>query len=234
MVAQLEVASKDEAKSGVAIAQLVAVIGLLRELRRLRLAPRWHLKQSFVNEVDRRTLLDRSMAWLFGRYLMALPKLVDSADGPLEEVSYLRALLLWLAWDLGEELTDKISPMLDANESMGRIRTNAILFELLPSAAADPDEVAELERSIRMTVTPTGEEAARAATWLVRHLAIGKQLQDASLSTSLAVAEMRVGELATVPGTSPPLRRVVTGVVGDQFSIWDFDGVRSFVRRSTT
>ena len=231
MVAQLEAASKDEGKTGVAVAQLVAVLALLRELRRLRLAARWRLRQSFVNEVDRRTLLEKSMAWLFGRNSMALPKLVEAADGPLEEVSYLRALLLWMAWDLGEELTDRINPLLDVGESMGRIRCNAILFELLPTAVTDPDELAELERSIRMTVTPTGEEAARAAKWLIRHLAVGKQVQDASVSKSLADAEMRVGSLATVPGTSPPRRRVVTAVDGKQFSVWEFDGVRSFVRQ---
>ena len=231
MVAQLEAASKDDGKTGVAVAQLVAVLALLRELRRLRLAARWRLRQSFVNEVDRRTLLEKSMAWLFGRNSMALPKLVEAADGPLEEVSYLRALLLWMAWDLGEELTDRISPLLDADDSMGRIRTNAILFELLPTAATDPDELAELERSIRMTVTPTGEEAARAAKWLVRHLAVGKQVQSTSVSTSLADADVRVGSLATVPGTDPPRRRVVTAVDRNQFSIWEFDEVRSFVRR---
>ena len=231
MVVQLDTAANDETKAEVAVAQLVAVLGLLRELRRLRLAPRWRLKQSFVNEVDRRTLLEKSMAWLFGRNSMALPKLVDAADGPLEEVSYLRALLLWLAWDLGEELTDRISPLLGADESMARVRTNAILFELLPTAAGDPEELAELERSIRMTLTPTGEEAARAAGWLARHLAVGRQVEDASVAPSRVDAEMRVGALATVPGTSPPRRRVCTSVVGDEFSIWEFDGVRSFVRQ---
>lgn len=113
------------------------------------------------------------------------------------------------------------------NES--RIRTNAIFFELLPAAASDPDELAELERSIRMTVPQTGEEAARAAGWLARHLAVGRHVQNAAAQTSQLHAEMRVGALATVPGTSPPCRRVCTAVVGNEFSIWEFDGVRSFV-----
>ena len=69
------------------------------------------------------------------------------------------------------------------------------------------------------------------AGWLVRNLAVGKQVQSTSVSTSLADAEMRVGSLATVPGTSPPRRRVVTAVDGKQFSVWEFDGVRSFVRQ---
>ena len=66
---------------------------------------------------------------------------------------------------------------------------------------------------------------------LVRHLAVGKQVQSTSVSTSLADADVRVGSLATVPGTNPPRRRVVTAVDRNQFSIWEFDGVRSFVRR---
>lgn len=114
------------------------------------------------------------------------------------------------------------------NES--RIRTNAIFFELLPAVASDPDELAELERSIRMTVPQTtGEEAARAAGWLARHVAVGRHVQNAAAETSPLHAEMRVGALATVPGTGPPCRRVCTAVVGNEFSIWEFDGVRSFV-----
>ena len=231
MIGQLKIASNDDNKAGMAIVQLVAVLALLRELRRLRLAPRWRLKQSFVNEVDRRTLLDGAMAWLFGRNSMALSKLVSAADEPLEEVSYLRSLLLWLAWDLGEELTDRISPLMDADESMGCVRSNAILFELFPSTATDPDELAELERSIRMTVMPTGEEAAKAAAWLARHLDVGIYVLKYAENAANSDVLLRVGQLASVPGANPLRRRVITSVVDNEFSVWEFDGTRSFVRQ---
>lgn len=128
--------------------------------------------------------------------------------------------MLWLAWDLGEELTDRISPPLGTDESMARVRTNATLFELLPTAAGDPEELAELERSIRMTLTSTGEDAARAASWLARHLAVGRQVQNAAAEIDHQLdTEMRVGALVTVPGTRPLRRRVCAAVVGNEFSI---------------
>ena len=231
MIGQLEMASKDANKAGMAIVQLVAVLALLRELRRLRLALRWRLKQSFVNEVDRRALLDGAMAWLFGRNSMALSKLVSAADEPLEEVSYLKSLLLWLAWDIGEELTDRISPLMDADESMGCVRSNAILFELFPSTATDSDELAELERSIRMTVMPTGEEAAKAAAWVARHLEVGLQVLESAENAANSDVPLRVGELVSVSGANPRRRRVITSVIGNEFSVWEFDGLRSFVRQ---
>ena len=231
MIAQLQLASKDEEKTGIAIAQLVAVIGLLRELRRLRLAPRWRLRQSFVNEIDRRALLESAVGWLFGRQSMALSKLANQAEEPLEEIGYLRSLLLWLAWDLGEELTDRISPLMAEDESMSRVRSNAILYALLPSMISDPDELAELERSIRMTVTPTGEEAARAAAWLSRHLVVAKKVLPISENSTGREITFEVGHLALVPGSRPPINRVISSIIGNQFSVWEFDGVRSFVRK---
>jgi hypothetical protein len=231
MIGQLKLASNDNNKAEIAIVQLVAVIALLRELRRLRLAPRWRLRQSFVNEVDCRALLDGAMAWLFGRNSMTLSQLVNAADEPLEEVSYLKSLLLWLAWDLGEELTDRISPLMDADELLGCVRSNAILFELFPSTATDSDELAELERSIRMTVMPTGEEAAKAAAWVTRHLKVGIHVLESAENAANSDVPLRVGELVSVPGANPRRRRVITSVIGNEFSIWEFDGLRSFMRK---
>lgn len=231
MMAQIDAAANEEGKAPAVIVQLVAVLGLLRELRRLRLAPRWRMKQSLVHEADRRALLEKSMAWLFGRNSMALPKILNAADEPLEEVSYLRALLLWLAWDLGEELTDRISPLMDANEVRHRVRTNAVLYELLPSATRDLDEAEELERSIRMTVLPTGEEGARAATWLTTHLSVGRQVLESAANGDGFGASPRVGSLTLVPGSHPSLHRVVSAIAGSEFSIWEFDGERSFIQK---
>lgn len=87
----------------------------------------------------------------------------------------------------------------------------------------------------RMTLTPTCEEAERAAGWLVRHLAVGRQVQVAAAVIDHQLdTEMRVGALATVPGTSPLRGRVCTAVVGNALSIWEFDGVRSFVRQKAS
>ncbi|MBL0419733.1 hypothetical protein JI739_05155 [Ramlibacter sp. AW1] len=231
MVDQLELAAKDESRVGMAIVQLVAVLGVVRELRRLRNFPRWRSRPSFVAEKDRRLLLERAMAYLFGTKSMLLWKLLGQSDEPIEEVSHLRSLLLWLAWDLGEELTDRISPMLEPEDLMRRIQANAILYELLPSVAADGEEVAELERSVAMTATPTGEEGARATTWITRHLGVGLQIANAGQISVGKHAELRVGALAVVPGSRPPRLRVVAALTGSEVSLYEFDGQRVFDRR---
>lgn len=182
MTTQLNLACKDEQRAQSAVVQLVAVLSLVRELRRLRLHPRWRLSPSLVTDADRRSLLDVSMKCLFGHQSQLLQKLLDQAGEPIEEVGFLRALLLWLAWDLGEELTDRISSLAEESDAVRGVHANAVLYELLPTAAIDADEAEELERSIRMTIVPTGAEGARAAAWLHRHLAIGKAVNAASPS----------------------------------------------------
>ena len=176
-------------------------------------------------------LLERAMGSLFGTRSMLLWKLLGQSDDPIEEVSHLRSLLLWLAWDLGDELTDRISPMLEPEDLMRRIQANAILYELLPSASTDGDEVAELQRSVVMTAMPTGEEGARATAWITRHLGVGRQIASAGQAGIGKQAELQVGALAVVPGTRPPRLRVVTALTGSEVSLYEFDGQRVFDRR---
>ena len=135
MTKQLVAACQDQRKAQSAIVQLVAVLGLIRELRRLRLYPRWRITPSLVDETDRRDLLDGAMSALFGRESRLLQVVSDQADEPIEEVGFLRSLLLWLAWDLGEELTDRIGPLVEDEDAIRAVRANAVLYELLPAAA---------------------------------------------------------------------------------------------------
>ena len=231
MVQQLELAAQDEDRVATAAVQLVAVLGVVRELRRLRNSTRWRIRPSFVDEKDRRSLLERAMAYLFGRGSMLLPKLLAQSDEAIEEVSHLRSMLLWLAWDLGEELTDRISPLLEKEDATRRIHANAILYELLPVVAFDQDEVAELERSMQMTAVQTAEEGARASAWLTRHLGVGQKIAAARHLEGSDAAGLRVGTLAAVPGITPPRLRVIVAMSGSEVSIWEFDGERSFDRR---
>jgi len=170
------------------------------------------------------------MAYLFGSGSMLLSKLLAQSDDPFEEVSHLRSMLLWLAWDLGEELTDRISPLLEKEDATRRIHANGILYELLPVVALDQDEVSELERSMQMTAVQTAEEGARASAWLTRHLGVGHKIA-AACHLADSDAGLRVGALAAVPGTTPPRLRVIAALSGSEVSIWEFDGERSFDRR---
>ena len=234
MVQQLEQAAKDEDRVATAAVQLVAVLGVVRELRRLRNSTRWRIRPSFVDEKDRRSLLERAMSYLFGSGSMLLPKLLAQSDEPFEEVSHLRSMLLWLAWDLGEELTDRISPLLEKEDAMRRIHVNAILYELLPVVAFDQDEVAELERSMQLTGVQTAEEGARASAWLTRHLAAGRQVVSSSQASDRDAASLRVGALVAVPGSNPRRLCVVAALSSSEVSLWEFDGQRTFDRRLAT
>jgi hypothetical protein len=229
MTKQLAAACQDRRRAQGAIVQLVAVLGLVRELRRLRLHSRWRITPSMVAEADRRDLLDAAMAALFGRESSLLQALTDQADEPIEEVAFLRSLLLWLAWDLGEELTDRIGPLVEDADATRAVRANAVLYELLPAAAADPQETAELERSIRMTVVPTGTEGARAANWMRRHLAVGLAVRDMSAEALRIKPGLARGMLAMVPKSAPTRLRVVSAVAGAEVTLWDFDGPRTFL-----
>lgn len=231
MTTQLNLACKNERRAQSAIVQLVAVLGLVRELRRLRLHPRWRLNPSLVSEADRRSLLEVSMASLFGHHSQLLQKLLDQAGEPIEEVGFLRSLLLWLAWDLGEELTDRISSLAEESEAARSVHANAVLYELLPNAARDAEEAGELERSIRLTLVPTGAEGARATAWLKRHLAIGKAV-NASSDVDLQIKPgLARGALVAVPKSCPVRLRVVSAVAGPEVTLWEFDVARTFLAR---
>jgi len=229
MTKQLSTACQDQRRAQGAIVQLVAVLGLIRELRRLRLHPRWRIAESLVAEADRQDLLDAAMAALFGRESALLQVVIDQADEPIEEVGFLRSLLLWMAWDLGEELTDRIGPLVEEKDASRAVRANALLYELLPAAASDPEEAAELARSVRMTVVPTGTEGARATNWMQRHLAVGSAVKDMSREALKIKPGLARGVLAMVPKSAPARLRVVSSVAGQLVTLWEFDGPRTFL-----
>ena len=229
MTKQLAAACRDQRRAQGAIVQLVAVLGLIRELRRLRLHQRWRIAASLVAETDRRDLLDAAMSALFGHEFNLLQVVLAQTDESIEEVGFLRSLLLWLAWDLGEELTDRISPLAAEEAALHSVRANAVLYELLPATAADAEATAELERSIRMTLVPTGTEGARATNWMQRHLAAGLTVSAMSPEELRIKPGLARGALARVPKSSPVRLRVVSAIAGPEVSLWDFDGPRTFV-----
>lgn len=231
MAKQLELAARDRSRGEAAVVQLVAVLGVVRELRRLRHAPRWRGRPGLVDERDRRDLLASAMSALFGHQSLLLPKLLEDAQDEIEEVSQLRALLLWLAWDLGEEMTDHISAMSERDDRKKGVEANAVLYELLPAVVAHDADTKELERSMLMTSLPTSEEGARLSKWLTRHVGIGRKVIESEASGGDKRFELRVGALAHVPRSAPPRRRVVAALSQVEVVFWEFDGERTFDRR---
>ena len=141
------------------------------------------------------------------------------------EGTQLRVLLLWLAWDLGEELTEQIGRIWEPEDLNARLRSNAAFLKLMPPISTDKAATAELEHSVARTVRPTPEAALRAQSWLARHLRFG---QDWSNGFSQC-EEIRIGGYCYVPGQiNDP--RVVLEVSPNDIGFWDYDQVRRFTR----
>jgi hypothetical protein len=226
MVEQLQLATADASRRASAVLQLIAVIALVRELRHLDKLPRWKKTgQLLVEERDRRHLLDESLKHLLGSAVRMLDEIDYATDADTDEGMQLRVLLLWLAWDLGEELTEQIGRIWEPKELEAKLRGNAAFLKLMPPISRDNAARAELEQSIARTVRPTPEAALRAGNWLERHLRFGDEWGN-GFSESPA---LRVGGYCYVPGKiNEP--RVVLEVSGDVVGFWDYDRVWRFAR----
>ena len=138
MVQQLEAAAKDENRRTGAVIQLIAVLALVRELRHLDKTKRWRATgQPLVDERDRRSLLDESIKYLLGSTCHLIDVADKAAGESTDEATQLRILLLWLAWDLGEELTEQIARIWDAKELHAKLAANALFLKLMPDVAID-------------------------------------------------------------------------------------------------
>lgn len=225
MVDQLRLATPDASRRASAVLQLIAVIALVRELRHLDKSPRWKKTgQLLVEERDRRYLLDESLKYLLGAARM-LDEIDVAVDGDTDEGTQLRVLLLWLAWDLGEELTEQFSRIWEPEDLNARLRSNATFLKLLPLIANDHNAIEDLTTSIAHTVLEIPDAATRANNWLDQHLRFGGKWANGFRQCE----ELHVGGLCCVPGkVDEP--RVVLELSDDLVGFWDFDRVRRFER----
>jgi hypothetical protein len=226
MIAQLDLASTQETRKSSAVLQLTAVIALLRELRHLDKTPRWKRSgQLLVEEDDRRFLLDESLKYLLSSGTRMLDSMEHAVGSDTEETIQLRVLLLWLAWDLGEELTDQIGRFLDADELKSKLYTNAMFLKLLPPIANNNSALNELWESILRTNRQAPEATLRAQKWLTRHAKYGLEWTKGFDTDGY----IHVGGYCYVPGKVDEPHVVIEAsdrIVG----FWDFDRIRQFER----
>ena len=223
---QLRLATTDASRRVSAVLQLIAVIALVRELRHLDKSPRWKKTGQFlVEERDRRYLLDESLKHLLGSAARMLDEVDHTTAADTDEGIQLRVLLLWLAWDLGEELTEQVGRIWVPKELEAKLRGNAAFLKLMPPISRDDAAITELEQSIVRTVRPTPEAAVLASNWLARHLRFGNEWVNGFGDSN----ELRVGGFCYVPGkVDEP--RVVFELSDDVVGLWDYDRVWRFAR----
>ncbi|WP_354675279.1 hypothetical protein [Cupriavidus alkaliphilus] len=220
------------AKARTAVVQLVAVLSLVREFRRLRHHPQWRRMGGFIDSETRQDLLSQSVTILFGR-AQGIARDVRVDDVEMEEVVELgqvRALLAWLAWDIGHSLLKPIEPMAPKATKDNLVLTYAYLYDLLPPVAVDDEDRAQLTFSVRMTSTPTPDERAHGENWLTHHITTGLEVATAPAMAYLDREGIKAGDVIYVPHSSPPRFGVVVDVTAQDICLRELDVERRFMR----
>lgn len=220
------------AKARTGVVQLVAVLSLVREFRRLRHQPQWRRMGGFIDSETRQDLLSQSMVILFGR-TRGIARDVCVHDVEIDEVVELgqvRALLAWLAWDIGHSLLKRIEPMAPQATKDDLVLAYAYLYDLFPAIAVDDEDTAQLASSVRMTSTPTADESAHGETWLAHHIATGLEVATAPAMAYLDREGIKPGDLIHVPHSSPPRFSVVVDVTAQDICLSELDVERRFMR----
>ncbi len=226
MVNQLELAARDKSRQAGAVMQLIAVLALLRELRHLDKQKRWRSTwQPLVEERDRRYLLDESIRYLLGSTTHLIDVVDKAVDESTDEAVQLRVLLLWLAWDLEEELTEQIDHIWNVQELQAKLKVNAVFFKLMPEIAIDEAACSDLKESIAKTVRETPRSAIQAANWFERHQKFGIEWANGFRSST----ELRLGGFCRIPGNIDE-PHVVVELTHNMVGFWDYNEVRRFER----
>lgn len=228
MVRRIATAQNNATQHPAIVIQLIAVLALVRELRQLDKTKRWRQTgQSLSEESDRRYLFNHCLGFLLSSKTGCLHVIDGATDENSEETTELIVLLLWLAWDLGFELTEEAGQMWDDPEQRATLKTNGFFIKLLPSLVQDKAAEKALETSIAKTVSRTPAVQQRATGWLKRHLYYGK-----CWARGFVKAEkIKVGGYCYVPGIiNEP--RIVLGAPSATISIWDFGSEIKYTRES--
>lgn len=176
MLKQLERAHSRDFAPAVAIRQLMAVLAMLRELRR-KDATLVSVTggESLVPLPQRKRLIDGTLEILFerrrGLYVEAMRTFGDDPDGDLPR---LRGLLLWLAWDAELDARNEPYPEEDDEEGDIPFFERAQLATLLPLVEPDAAAVQEARTSILQNTADV--HGAEARHWLDAHLQWGQTI----------------------------------------------------------
>ena len=200
MARQLERAATGESDARLALAQLLAVLATVRELRTHEQQARWRsIAEPLIYEEDRGELLASSLAYLYGRRYALMKKTIAAAatDEQPDEVQRLPGLLLWLAWDCGLRLDERAIFGEEPEAARERTIHKAMLLAISPAAADNPIAREEAEKSVLKTARAS--QAASAQTWLTSQLAWGQRVRQAAESRSRRVdGKPRIGDLAFI------------------------------------
>jgi hypothetical protein len=173
-------------------------------------------------------LLEGVLDAAFGGNEPLLVRIGDRLD-ETDELSRLRGLLIWLAWDCDIRADERIA--FGDDERDWKVWERAALLEILLPAVGD--RVCEEEARNSVLAVALESRLVGAQSWLDRHLAWGRQIADLPYdATGLAGAvPAEVGGIAIVGGAKDCRPRIVCEI-GDRsiglFVFGDEDLTRSF------
>lgn len=207
------------------LAQLTAVLAIVKELRHLEMQGRWRDKEfALVDPNAMYKLMTNSMFYLFSSS-HAIWNEVENQDIGTEELKSLNVLLSWLAWEIGYDYKQVVPPVWtyeDLDSYNFALAGNGYIGKLFPRLVAD-DLSKSLEMAVFSTINPGPKDRADANAWLDRSLGLGRTLR---LGNSTEPAErskgFRIGEFAYVPDHVDPWT-VVLAVDDKLVKVWDFE-----------
>ena len=209
MAKQLSLVRDDDSSRATVIVQLCAVLSVLRELRVADRNSGWvGPGQTLVPSAERQRLLEVALGYLFGEGHQLLRMTIEDRDGEIfDEVSRLKGLMLWLAWDGGLRGDQAITLRDTPEERRAKLLNRSRIVIASRHVAIDRVASAEAKESIIKVARET--DRASAVGWLARGIAAGEEvnaaLSKAQGSSSDQIELPRVGDLVIVPKCCEPL-----------------------------
>lgn len=230
----LERTPADNQHAPATVARIIAVLALIRELRRIESLPRWRTARlQLVPDEPLIELFDLAIECLLGEKKMLLQKLEEVTQVKTEEALQARALLAWLAWDIGDEYTEEFPLSLEVEDKEDRLTANVALFALFPSIAADEEELAAVRESLALTRPVTVARQQRQESWLNRHAELGRtwhKLLGKPLKDVSRDARLKLGSIAVVTTDVERRLRIVTELAGGHVGLSTVGNIVRFQR----
>ncbi len=170
---------------------------------------------------ERERLLRGALAHLFSRsrrLLEAAERTVD--DATTDELTRLRGLLFWLAWDCGVSFDSEQVFHETSKDMRVRLYHRAVVVALSPFVAVDVMTQDEARQSLGLVAPPTSSAASY--TWLERSIKIGMRIAEAVTDGNRPSEPEtpRMGDLASIGDST--LARVIIRASGATVRLLDF------------
>lgn len=213
------------------VVQLLAVIGLLRELKRIENGPRWRGKD--LKLVDSKSLLqlfEKSMEYLF-RSDHNVATWAQGDHGNYAELDELYSLLAWLAWVCGLDFNAPVRPRyeLGLEEHTRQLHANGYLARLMP-LVIESQSIEEIRHGLENSIPKSPLARVQASSWLNRNFEYGQAMLDALTRATKTPArrELAEGDLAWLPG-GPNQFVVIAEIDSGKLKLWDLGLNRGYL-----